>query len=124
PQFAIDSEEFMTEFRKTKGVKQGRSGKARKSKKNQSDTMLAPTLPLDILTDTNADLAWHVRAWGWWVLQRAKADLERFYPMVDGKTTLAYLWARTVTCKNRNCRAIVPLLKTRWLCKKDNKRSE
>src|SRR5262249_40259576 len=31
-----------------------------------------------------------------------------------------YLWARTVTCKN--CRATVPLLKTRWLCKKDNKR--
>ena len=34
--------------------------------------------------------------------------------------TVAYLWARTVTCKN--CRATVPLLKTRWLCKKDNKR--
>ena len=36
------------------------------------------------------------------------------------KPTVAYLWARTVTCKN--CRATVPLLKTRWLCKKDNKR--
>lgn len=36
------------------------------------------------------------------------------------KRTLAYLWARTVTCKN--CRATVPLLKTRWLCKKANKR--
>jgi adenine-specific DNA methylase len=33
---------------------------------------------------------------------------------------VAYLWARTVKCKN--CRAIVPLLKTRWLCKKDRKR--
>ena len=33
---------------------------------------------------------------------------------------MAYLWARTVTCKS--CRATVPLLKTRWLCKKDNKR--
>jgi len=33
---------------------------------------------------------------------------------------VAYLWARTVTCKN--CRATVPLLKTRWLCKKANKR--
>src|SRR5207248_9196321 len=67
-----------------------------------------------------ADLAWHVRAWGWWVLQQARADLARFYPTVDGKPTVAYLWARTVTCKN--CHATVPLLKTRWLCKKDNKR--
>ena len=36
------------------------------------------------------------------------------------KPTVAYLWARTVRCKG--CRATVPLLKTRWLCKKDNKR--
>ncbi|MDH7578536.1 MAG: DUF1156 domain-containing protein [Bacillota bacterium] len=36
------------------------------------------------------------------------------------KPTVAYLWARTVQCKN--CRATVPLLKTRWLCKKDKKR--
>src|SRR5713226_3374071 len=67
-----------------------------------------------------ADLAWHVRAWGWWVLQRAKADLKHFYPTIDGKPTVAYLWARTVKCKN--CRATMPLLKTKWLCKKDNKR--
>ena len=33
---------------------------------------------------------------------------------------MAYLWARTVACKQ--CRATLPLLKTRWLCKKDNKR--
>src|SRR5437588_4984927 len=72
------------------------------------------------VASVEADLAWHVRAWGWWVLQQAKADLERFYPTVDGKPTVAYLWARTVTCKN--CRATVPLLKTRWLYKKDNKR--
>ena len=52
--------------------------------------------------------------------QRARADLERFYPTIDGKPTVAYLWARTVKCKN--CRATIPLLKTKWLCKKDNKR--
>src|SRR5438046_3268090 len=67
-----------------------------------------------------ADLAWHVRAWGWWVLQKAKAGLEQFYPVVDGKPTVAYLWARTVKCKN--CRATVPLLKTRWLWRTDKKR--
>ena len=68
----------------------------------------------------DADLAWHVRAWGRWVLARARADLERFYPTIDGKPTVAYLWARTAKCKN--CRATIPLLKTKWLCKKDNKR--
>lgn len=33
-------------------------------------------------------------------------------------TPVAYLWTRTVTCKNPNCRAIVPLVKQTWLCKK------
>ena len=36
------------------------------------------------------------------------------------KPTVAYLWARTVVCKQ--CRVMLPLLKTRWLCKKDRKR--
>ncbi len=43
-------------------------------------------------------------------------------PRWVAKPTVAYLWARTVTCKNAVCRATVPLLKTRWLAKKDNKR--
>jgi len=34
--------------------------------------------------------------------------------------TVAYLWARTVPCKS--CRATIPLLKTRWLCRKEKKR--
>ena len=41
-------------------------------------------------------------------------------PRWVAKPTVAYLWARTVTCKR--CRAVLPLLKTRWLCRKDNKR--
>src|SRR5260370_42595397 len=51
------------------------------------------------VVSVEADLAWHARAWGWWVLQKAKADLGRFYPTVDGKPSVAYLWAHTVTCK-------------------------
>ena len=116
-------------------------------------------------------MAWHVRAWGQWVLQQARRELARFYPTYvefmplkpghvhyekrpmqcaplteDGlpdldalnaefaptwlederqprwvaKPTVAYLWARTVPCKG--CRATLPLLKTRWLAKKDHKR--
>ena len=132
-----------------------------------------------------ADLAWHVRAWGKWVLREARGPWRGFTRLTpawsrcasrrqatkvslegvkgkdggagmaglhlcplgpDGtvdisalnaefdaaylaekhrprwvpKPTVAYLWARTVACKQ--CRAVVPLLKTRWLCKKDDKR--
>ncbi|XYI02070.1 DUF1156 domain-containing protein [Sorangium sp. So ce1128] len=66
-----------------------------------------------------ADLAWHVRAWGHWVLEHARKDLEKYYPVIDGKPVVAYLWARTVRCKD--CGAIIPLLKTRWLCQKKGK---
>jgi len=65
------------------------------------------------------DLVAHVRAWGQWVLERARADIASYYPTVDGKSAVAYLWARTVRCKN--CRATIPLLKTRWLCKTEKK---
>ncbi len=41
-------------------------------------------------------------------------------PRWIAKPTVAYLWARTVQCKQ--CRATLPLFKTRWLCKKGAKR--
>jgi putative DNA methylase len=34
---------------------------------------------------------------------------------------VAYLWTRTVTCKNPHCHATVPLLKQTWLCKKQDR---
>ena len=108
PQFALESPDFMADFWKVTG-----SGKKNKKSKELSSQPSMLEVP-------EADLAWHVRAWGYWVLERARKDLGRFYPTVDGKPTVAYLWARTVTCKN--CRATIPLLKTLWLCKKDGKR--
>jgi len=75
---------------------------------------------LGMFPPEDAKLAWHVRAWSTWVFEQARKDLEPLYPIVDEKTSLAYLWARTVRCKN--CRAEIPLLKTRWLCKRQNKR--
>ena len=41
-------------------------------------------------------------------------------PRWVAKPTVAYLWARTIGCAN--CRAEMPLLKTRWLCKRPGKR--
>lgn len=41
-------------------------------------------------------------------------------PRWIAKPTVAYLWARTAQCGN--CRAEIPLLKTRWLCRRDDRR--
>ncbi len=120
PDFVLEDRGFMEDFFK----------KARALSGKDLDAALQDIFPdvdasmrlpgIGATADVNADVAWHVRAWGNWVLERARADLEHYYPTVDGKPTVAYLWARTVTCKN--CRAIVPLLKTTWLVKKANKR--
>jgi putative DNA methylase len=124
PAFACESYEFMESYFKAKGFKDAalRVQLESLSLNGHKQSSSQPQLPAiqTHFASVEADLAWHVRAWGWWVLQKARADLARFYPTVDGKPTVAYLWARTVTCKN--CRATIPLLKTRWLCKKENKR--
>ncbi|TMC23459.1 MAG: DUF1156 domain-containing protein, partial [Chloroflexi bacterium] len=122
PDFVCQSRDFMEAYFKAKGLKGAALEIQLASLGLQTNQTSQPQLTgiQTHVASIEADLAWHVRAWGWWVLQQAKTDLARFYPTVDGKPTVAYLWARTVTCKN--CRATVPLLKTRWLCKKDNKR--
>ena len=168
PAFVREDPEFMEAFLKAQGYK-GVALRTLLERFDHSDhTQLDLVDSGDPLLE--ADLAWHVRAWGRWVLARARKDLVPFYPTyaefqplsadaeyepqpirlldVDeigcpqleplnsefdvnylsdpsnprwvAKPTVAYLWARTVTCKQ--CRATLPLLKTRWLCKKPNKR--
>jgi putative DNA methylase len=87
-------------------------------------------------------LANEVRYWGDWVLKKVKAEIGDLYPLIPdparkkrrqadkdifGKTgetpagylvPIAYLWTRTVTCKNPACKAVVPLVRQTWLCKK------
>ena len=79
----------------------------------------APDDALNALPD--ADLAWHVRAWGRWVLERSRQELAARYPIVNGEPTVAYLWARTARDPQTTGR--IPLLKTFWLCKKNGKRT-
>lgn len=170
PEFALKDREFMEAFLKANGFK-GASLRTFLERLGHGDggIIQLDALPHDDPT-LKADLAWHVRAWGRWVLAKARKELAPYYPtyaefeplkpgkdyeekpmqllevdengvpQIDplnaefddaylkdpqnprwvAKPTVAYLWARTVTCKN--CRATVPLLKTRWLCKKDRKR--
>jgi putative DNA methylase len=93
---------------------------------------------------TWAGLANEVQNWGKWVLARAKEEVGDLYPPIpdpvfkkkraerqgglfDGEekltragflTPVAYLWTRTVRCKNPACGATVPLVRQTWLCKK------
>jgi putative DNA methylase len=176
PDFALADTDFMAAYLKAKGLRPadiaqyvGCIGRTTPDR-HQGELFARLHLTDD---DLEADLSWHVRAWGRWVLKRARKDLARFYPTYaeycrlkpyarieldtgeplklvpvneDGdpqidllnagfdrtvlaseanprwiaKPTVAYLWARTVKCKA--CRATMPLLKTRWLAKKDEKR--
>jgi putative DNA methylase len=169
PDFILEDEDFMEAFYKAHPHLVGRT---KKTKRQKSEPQRILWEKKDSGRIPKADLAWHVRAWGRWVLNQARKELAPFYPTYadfepidfkkpnpyekqpmrlvtlkdDGtpdidalndessdkylkdkgnprwvpKPTVAYLWARTVKCKN--CRGTVPLLKTRWLCKKDRKR--
>jgi len=170
PEFALEDGEFMEAFLKAKGFK----GANLRTLLQRLVHGNSGGIQLELLQQDNpileADLAWHVRAWGRWVLAKARPELAAYYPTyaefepprldakyeprplrllaVDdegvpqveplnaefadaylkdprhprwiAKPTVAYLWARTVSCKQ--CRATLPLLKTRWLCKKERKR--
>ena len=205
PDFILEDQEFMTAFFEAQGFK-GALLRTQLEKLGLGEkNPVQPDLIRHAIEDhtLEADLAWHVRAWGKWILKHARKDLARFYPVYadfeplppkgkkpgihpedwkdprrnirlvpltdDGgpdidalnhellagevfkkdkkfktdaayraqktseylddrrnprwiaKPTVAYLWARTVRCKN--CRATIPLLKTRWLSRKANKRT-
>ena len=176
PAFALEDRDFMETFLKAKGFKGARLRTQLERFGHGNGEVQLDALPQSEFASGShgptieADLAWHVRAWGRWVLARARRELAAYYPTYadfepqtpgvdfepqpislldtddDGvllldplnagfdaaylrdprnprwvaKPTVAYLWARTVPCKQ--CRAPLPLLKTRWLCKKDRKR--
>ncbi|MCC6533589.1 MAG: DUF1156 domain-containing protein [Burkholderiales bacterium] len=186
PAFVLDEPAFMASYIKSRlpGYLRGKGVKESDIQKTLAKfarTALDPAQQAFLASVTSdpaflqADLAWHVRAWGYWVLKQARKDLAPYYPTyaefcsvkpyarvplaradeeqlklvpIDeqgepqiellnagfdrdylanernprwiAKPTVAYLWARTVKCKA--CRATIPLLKTRWLAKKDDKR--
>ncbi|WP_299517926.1 DUF1156 domain-containing protein [uncultured Serinicoccus sp.] len=76
-------------------------------------------------------LAEDVRCYGAWMREQAKERIGALYPdatVVDEKTkkrikatTIAWIWARTVTCPNPACGIEMPLVRSWWLCKKKGK---
>ena len=179
PDFILQDREFMEGFlKKVKGLKGAKLrktldalGHRAREGEHQQDEWDFEQAAASAGVTLEADLAWHVRAWGRRVLAGARKGLAHLYPtyaewqplepgkafepqpmrMIEpdangvasadklnselgeaylldkfnprwlAKPTVAYLWARTVTCKN--CRAAIPLLKTRWLCRKEGKRT-
>ncbi|MHB9098485.1 MAG: DUF1156 domain-containing protein [Syntrophales bacterium] len=127
PDFVKDWPDFIEDYLAGKIKKHKGKGKYHFSQPSQP--LLSPNAPLHIAEEVrasvflhDADLAWHVRAWGRWVLERAKADLAARYPVINGEPTVAYLWARTARDKAEPFGRI-PLLKTFWLCKKKGRRA-
>ncbi|MEN3047129.1 MAG: DUF1156 domain-containing protein, partial [Candidatus Hydrothermales bacterium] len=64
-----------------------------------------------------------VEKWGKWIIERAYEEIGELYKPIVSKeygtlTPVAYLWTRTVRCKNTTCGATVPLVRQTWLCKK------
>ncbi|MEZ5399162.1 MAG: DUF1156 domain-containing protein [Bryobacteraceae bacterium] len=169
PDFVLKEEQFLSAFYMAHPELAGSAKPAKRQVQDRQNHLFLST-GSDTGRAPEADLAWHVRAWGRYVLDRVRRDLAKLYPTYadfeplkldkayekhpmrlvplkdDGtadisslngeftdeylagkgnprwviKPTVAYLWARTVTCKN--CRATVPLLKTCWLSKKPGKR--
>lgn len=111
PEFVREWPDFIEDFLADK-IKKRRGSK----KRHFSDPA---QLALMALPDAN--LAWHVRAWGRWVSERVRADLAQRYPIADGEATVAYLWARTAREKSGVSR--IPLLKTFWLNRDAGKRT-
>ena len=183
PAFAVREREFVEAFLKARGVTGKLALRAELGRLGHGDgeaaQLTAPALERDSPA-SNADFAWHLRAWGRHVLARVRRELGARYPTYAefeplrrkgrrrsdrqpevryrrrparllepdehgrlstnalnaefdslylehdanprwvAKPPVAYLWARTVRCGS--CRAEIPLLKTRWLCRKAKKR--
>ena len=66
-------------------------------------------------------LAEDIRYYGQWMRERAWGRIGHLYPKVDGKTVIAWLWARTVQSPDPSWKGHVPLLKSGLLRNKPGK---
>lgn len=68
-------------------------------------------------------LSFLVERWVYKILDIAKNDVGNIYPPdEDGWIPVGYIWARTISCQNPNCKAEIPLIKQYWLAKTKTKK--
>ncbi len=74
-----------------------------------------------------AGLAADVRYYGQWMRDQAQARIGHLYPPYKTKegeeTVIAWLWARTVRCPNPACGAMMPLVRSFELRKKEGRKA-
>ena len=77
---------------------------------------------LEVIPRHGPGLADELRHVGAEIKAQVEKELANLYPKdPDGATPVAYLWARTVRCESPNCGAEIPLIRSMWLCHKDDK---
>lgn len=63
-----------------------------------------------------------IKRWGNWVLEQVRNEIGKFYPEESyGKIVVAYIWAKTIQCRNSSCKTWIPLMTQLWLSKKAKK---
>jgi putative DNA methylase len=79
PDFALRDRDFMEAFFKEQGFT-GTKLNAQLDRLGLRETNAPMLTGLQTDASLEADLAWHVRAWGQWVLKNARRELAQFYP--------------------------------------------
>lgn len=122
PDFVNEWPEFIDDFYRGKTKRRKSAAKYHFSESRQVYIHEAsPTTQTDSSpSGLQADLSWHIRAWGRWVKARAYQDLAKYYPVVNGEPAIAYLWARTV--RDIQTEGRIPILKTFMLSRKKGQR--
>ncbi|NHP14420.1 DUF1156 domain-containing protein [Rhodococcus sp. IC4_135] len=69
-------------------------------------------------------LAADVRAYGLWMRNEAQRRLALHYPSAKGKTPIAWIWARAVTCPNPACGIETPLVNSFTVCTRKDKEAQ
>ena len=102
PGFAVRDSEFMTAFLTARGFKGARLRTLlqRLGHSDRDGMQLDLVSPGDPLLDSG--FAWHVRAWGRWVLARAREELARYYPTYAEFVPVA----RGAECEPRSARLL------------------
>ena len=99
PEFALEDCDFMEKFLKARGFKGARLRTLVERLGHGGSEFQLGSLPQDDPI-AEADLAWHVRAWGRWVLARARKELARYYPR---PTPISSRWCRAGTTSLARC---------------------
>lgn len=74
---------------------------------------------VEIPAESGLGLLPELKKWGKVLVQRIEKKLKPFFPLEDGESVIAYIWANAVWCPRTG--RLVPLLTDKWLRKGTNK---